>query len=98
MVNTVMINFAKKVNEELVKRFLNKGIRTEIYTVTLGYQVDISAELKELLQMVINTRPNIEELENVINEYCEREVIIHICSFSEFLVSLQILKTPPCRM
>ena len=51
--NNIMIDFANKVNDELITRFLQSGERSTVHIVTLSYQIDISHEFKKLLNEVI---------------------------------------------
>lgn len=98
MKNNVMGDFANKVNDELITRFLRSGSRSEVYTVTLTYQMDISHDLKKHLREVILLDATIDEVEECLNEYCSREVIVHVFELSDNQIRLQILKTPKCRI
>lgn len=96
--NNTMIDFANKVNGELVTRFLQSGERSTVHIVTLTYQRDITNEFKKILNEVILLNPTIDEVEECINKICPREVLVHIFELSNNHIRLQILKMPKCRV
>ncbi len=94
--DNAIVNFSNKINDELVARFLQSNSRSEIYTVTLTYQSDISYDFKKALKEVILLKLTVDEIENYINMYCSNEVLIHVIEFSDNLIRLQIIKLPKC--
>ena len=96
--NNILIDFANKVNDELITRFLQSGERSTVHTVTLAYQTDITHELKKILNEVILSNVTIDEIEECINETCPREVLVHVFELSNNHIRLQILKMPKCRV
>ena len=68
----VISNFASIFIEEVIPRFLKSKYVYSLYTITTGYQADISCKLKESLKTVIHLKVTCDELEEAINKKCTR--------------------------
>ena len=83
-----MKRFAILFNKELVTRFLQSSRREYYHTICTTYQTDISDELRDSLRELLPTKPDLEELEKCMNQYCQKEVIIHVCYFRDCRIDL----------
>ena len=89
-----MKRFAILFNKELVTRFLQSNRREYYHTICTTYQTDISDELRDSLRELLPTKPDLEELEKCMNQYCQKEVIIHVCYLNSKELRVLILKAP----
>lgn len=89
-----MKKFATLFNQELVTRFTKSNRRESYHTICTTYQTDISDELRDALRQLLATKPDLEKLENCLNECSPKEVIIHVCYLNEKELRVLILRAP----
>lgn len=90
--------FANTLNEELITKFINSSKISESHIITVMYQSDISWELREALRQTTSFDFSREEIEEAINKVCPKEVTVIVHNYSNCKITIQLIKTPKCRI
>ena len=90
--STCVVDFALKLNEDLISHFMNSKEQSAVYFITITRQVNISDELRMLLIQLINENLTVEEIQKVLNQYCPSEISVHVFEISSFYIQLELTK------
>ena len=92
--NKAVNNFAKRFTDEVISRFIKKGSRAKNYFITTSYQSDISDQLRDALKEVILSNATYSEIEEAINKYCSKIVIVQVYLRPNEEIRILVLRTP----